>query len=61
MAVGENQYELTVSASIRDVRSGLPALELRETIQISATGFLELAKVLATFHDLAQELRKDRK
>ena len=55
----QNLFELTISAAIRDVRSGLPALELRETVRLSTYGFLELAKVLGRFHDLALELRKD--
>lgn len=36
------------------------ALELRETVTLSVAGFLEAAKVLGQFHDLAQAVKKEK-
>lgn len=34
-------------------------LELRENVTLSVAGFLEAAKVLGQFHDLAQAVKKE--
>lgn len=53
------KYEMQVSMYIRDSRGG--NLNVSETVSIEASSFLEIAKILGTFHDLAQSLKTKEK
>lgn len=50
-------YELTIQASIRPHGNYSEGLRIEETATINASTFLELAKILGQFHDLAISLK----
>lgn len=52
---GPHTYELNISIYIRDNMGG--NLNISETVLIEARNFLEMAKILGTFHELAEKLR----
>ncbi len=49
------QYDLQVTIYITSDRGD--RLNVNETVSLSVTDFLDMAKVLGRFHDLAQELK----
>ncbi len=51
------RYRLMVRATITDQQYGGQGLTIEETVDIAAEDFLELAKILGQFHDLAQRLK----
>ncbi len=53
------KYELTITANIRQVEPyyGSAGLEVRDTVTITADGFLGVCQVLGQFHELGQRLR----
>ncbi len=50
------RYRLTVRATITDQHFG-GGLTVEETVDVRAEDFLELARILGQFHDLAQRLK----
>lgn len=57
----EKQFELTVTAEIRDrSMGGAPGLQIRESIRLDAASFLELAKILGQFHDLTKAIESNK-
>jgi len=42
------------------IHSDYDRLEVREEIEIDEMGFLEIAKLLGRFHELAQQIKKER-
>lgn len=56
-------FELQITADIRPVggESGYGNLRVHENITLTAEGFLDLCKILARFHELAEELRGKKK
>jgi hypothetical protein len=56
-ATYENQFSLRVTAEITDTRYGGSPLRLSEEVRLDVLGFLEMAKILGRFHDLAEELK----
>jgi hypothetical protein len=49
-------FELQISVYIRSNQGD--QLNVSETVHVEATDFLDIAKVLGRFHDLANELKK---
>jgi len=52
----EAEFELTINVSIRHRNHGGAGLEVRESVFLNADSFMQLATVLARFHELAKEL-----
>ena len=52
------KWELRVSVDLHDMDTGYNRLNVSETVQVNADSFLEVAKILGRFHDLANELNK---
>lgn len=54
------KYELHINATIRQVEQGYGhgTLEIRESVTLDAASFMELSKILAQFHELAQKLKE---
>lgn len=57
---GEQRYELVVSIQIRD-RVGYGSLSVSESVQLNAASFMEMASLLAKFHELAESLKAKEK
>ena len=56
----EHENDLNLEISVRlSQRSGMLGIELREQVKLSVQTFLEAAKILGRFHDLAEELKKN--
>lgn len=55
--------DITIRLSSVDERgySASGGLELREQVLLTATGFLEAAKILGQFHDLAVTFKSEKK
>jgi hypothetical protein len=51
------EYELEFHATIRQSGNYNSGLEVRETVKIHADTFLEVASILAKFHDLSMALK----
>ncbi len=51
-------FELTLNINIRNTGalSGGYGLDVRESFQVNAADFMEIAKILGQFHDLAQRV-----
>ena len=59
--VVDQKFEIEIHARIRQtepIGMSSGSLGVQETITVSANGFMELCKILARFHDLAEEIRK---
>jgi len=52
----EQKLELRVDISIRDYRGG-GTLQVSETVTVPAGTFLELAGILAQFHEVTERLK----
>ena len=52
------RYELRVAVSIRDTEQGYGEINITETLGMNADSFLEMAKILGQFHDLAESIKK---
>ena len=50
------KFELSIQANIRDTQGG-GFLSVSESVDIDAMDFLEIAKILGQFHDLAQKIK----
>lgn len=55
----ERPLTLDIRVSLRQENFGGPGLELHETVQLKASGFLEVCKVLARFDELARALKAE--
>jgi len=55
------EYELEFHATIRQSGNFNSGLEVRETVKVHADTFLEVAGILAKFHELSQTLKKGSK
>ena len=57
--MNQPNYQLELHATIRQTEGifGHGGLEVRETVNLNAASFLELAGILAKFHELAEMLR----
>ena len=56
----KNQIEVTINIAIRQPPGyGGGQIEIRENITMCSMGFLEMAAVLAKFHELAESLKKE--
>lgn len=51
-----NTLEVNIDISIRSYHSG-NMLQLRDTVQIQQADFLDLAKLLKEFHDVAEAVK----
>lgn len=49
-------YELEISIRIRPAGNYGEGLQIQETLKVNANDFLECAKILGAFHDLAHHL-----
>ena len=54
----EPRYELRIEVSISDRESGYGRLGVSETVLVNSRSFLEMAKILGQFHDLAESIKK---
>lgn len=52
------RYALQVNVWIRDNQNG-SGFQVNEEVFINANGFLEIAKVLGQFHDLAMRFKEE--
>jgi len=52
------RYELRVDVSITDTQSGYGRLAVTEAVSVNTASFLEMAKILGQFHDLAESIKK---
>lgn len=61
MTIQQLNLEVNIRLYSVDERGGTygGGLELRETVMLSVAGFLEAAKILGQFHDLAQSVKKE--
>lgn len=55
----EQTYELEINIQIRPTGNYSQGLRIQETAIVKAETFLQCAKILGMFHDLAQEISKD--
>jgi hypothetical protein len=53
-----NKYRLDISINLADTYMG-GRLEVRESVDVSATDFMEMAKILGLFHDLVKQIKKE--
>jgi len=51
--MNQNPLVLEVRVIVRNERGGYPGLEVHETVTLKPRTFLEVAKILGQFHDLA--------
>jgi hypothetical protein len=54
-----NKYEMYIHIQLRDSQNG-GTLNVSESVTITASNFLELAKILGQFHELAEKIRASR-
>lgn len=54
-------YELAINISIREQGNYSQGLTVQETAHVTAENFLECAKIMGMFHDLAETLKRDHK
>ena len=54
------EFELQFQIYLRQTGYGSGQIQLSETVTIGAMSFLELAKVLGQFHDLAESIKAAR-
>ena len=54
------KYKLSIRVSIRPENTYSGGLEIIEELDIDAKGFMEIAKILSQFHELAEALAKKR-
>ena len=52
------RYRVDISVYLTDQMQG-GRLEVRESIDVSASNFLEMAKILGAFHDLATKIKEE--
>ena len=52
---------LRIEVNVSQSSYGSGGLHLREEIEIPEADFLEMAKILGQFHDLAEKIKRERK
>ncbi len=52
---------LRIEVNLVQSEYGSGGLHLREEIEIAQADFLEMAKILGQFHDLAEKIKRERK
>lgn len=58
--MSDQKFRLDISVSIRqDEPYQTGYLEIRETLNLNADGFMEVAGILSRFHELAERLKAD--
>ena len=60
MTTENQEYELRINATIRDMSPGGGYLNIEESVTVDAVSFLELATILGKFHELAQKIQKEK-
>ncbi len=54
-----NELELTIQIWVRNAKMGGGALELRESVYLKASDFMEMCRILGQFQQLAQKIQKE--
>lgn len=55
----QDMFLLQISARIEQRGDGYGGLRIEENIEIKASDFIEMAKILGQFHDLAQKVKNE--
>ena len=55
------KYNVQLNVRIHPESGGYGGLEISETVNVSADGFLSLCQILGKFHELAQKIKEEEK
>ncbi len=56
--MSENKFELRIDVSVRQTQPyNGGELRIAETIEIGSAGFMDMARLLSQFHDLAERMK----
>jgi hypothetical protein len=56
----EKMLNLRISVNVSQSNYGSGGLHLQEEIEIAEADFVEMAKILGQFHDLAEKIKRER-